>query len=128
MKESEMRRFAILFGFLSLTPIVAAHAAGDPVAGQHDFASTCAACHSVQAGQNKFGPSLAGVVGRPSGTAAGYNYSTAMSQAHLTWDAATLAKFITNSQGLVHGTKMFVSVSNSQTRDDIIAYLGTVAH
>ncbi len=49
-------------------------AAGDPAAGQHVFAE-CGGCHSTSPGVNKIGPSLAGVVGRKSGTVAGYSYS-----------------------------------------------------
>jgi cytochrome c len=100
-------------------------AAGDPMAGQHVFAE-CAACHSTMPGENKIGPSLAGVVGRKSGTAAGYNYSPAMRSANITWDDATLDKFLASPAGLVHGTKMFISVPNSTDRQNVIAYLATL--
>lgn len=98
----------------------AATPAGAPSAV--DF-SRCAACHSTQAGQNKVGPSLAGVFGRTSGSAPGYDYSPAMKNAHLTWDDQTLAKFLQNPSGLVHGTKMFTSVPDAKTRQRVIAYL-----
>src|SRR5438093_528315 len=71
-----------------------------------DF-SRCAGCHSTQAGQNKVGPSLAGVFGKPSGSVTGYAYSAALKNAQLTWDEQTLDKFLQNPGGLVHGTKMF---------------------
>ena len=61
----------------------AATPAGTPTPA--DF-SQCAACHSTQPGQNKIGPSLAGVFGRTSGSVPGYNYSAALKNAHLTWD------------------------------------------
>ena len=48
--------------------------------GAADF-SRCDGCHSTQAGQNKIGPSLAGVVGRSSGSVPGYDYSDAMKNA-----------------------------------------------
>src|SRR3954454_16290063 len=67
-----------------------------------DF-SRCSGCHSTQAGQNKVGPSLAGVVGRASASTPGYDYSPALKNAHLTWDAQTLDKFLQNPSGLVHG-------------------------
>ena len=98
----------------------AATPAGAPTAA--DF-SRCAGCHSTQAGQNKIGPSLAGVFDRPSGSVAGYNYSAAMKNAHLTWDEQTLDKFLQSPGGLVHGTKMFVSVPDADTRQRVIAYL-----
>jgi cytochrome c len=90
--------------------------------GAADF-SRCAGCHSTQAGQNKIGPSLAGVFDRPSGSVPGYNYSGAMKNAHLTWDEQTLDKFLQNPGGLVHGTKMFATVPDADTRQRVIAYL-----
>jgi cytochrome c len=100
-------------------------AVGDAANGQRDF-SRCAACHAVQAGHNGIGPSLAAVVGRQSGTAAGYHYSPAMAGAHITWDDASLDRFLTNPQSVVHGTKMFIAVPDAQQRQDIIAYLETL--
>jgi cytochrome c2 len=43
-----------------------AEAAGDAAAGEHVFAR-CLVCHSPKAGENKIGPSLAGVFGPKSG-------------------------------------------------------------
>src|SRR5436305_14596771 len=74
----------------------AATPAGAPTAA--DF-SRCAGCHSTQAGQNKIGPSLAAVFDHPSGSVAGYNYSAAMKNAHLTWDEQTRDKFLQNPAG-----------------------------
>jgi cytochrome c len=103
----------------------AGHAAGDPAAGQHVFAR-CAACHSTTPGENKIGPSLADVVGRKSGTEAGYSYSPAMKSANITWDDAALDKFLTSPGGFVHGTKMFLSVPSGTDRQNVIAYLDTL--
>jgi cytochrome c2 len=61
----------------------AALAAGDRAAGQEFFAKHCTPCHSTEAGVNKIGPSLAGVVGRKSGSAPGYNYSAALKAANI---------------------------------------------
>jgi cytochrome c len=98
----------------------AATPAGAPTAA--DF-SRCAGCHSTQAGQNKIGPSLAGVFGKPSGSVPGYNYSAALKNAHLTWDQQTLDKFLQNPGGIVHGTKMFAAVPDADTRQRVIVYL-----
>jgi cytochrome c len=100
-------------------------AAGDPVAGQHIFAE-CTGCHSATPGENKIGPSLASVVGRKSGTVAGYSYSPGMKSANITWDDATLDKFLASPTGFVHGTKMFINVPSGTDRQNVIAYLDTL--
>ena len=125
MKAMRIRRVALggtaCLGGISLAwSASAATPAGAPTAA--DF-SRCAGCHSTQAGQNKIGPSLAGVFGKPSGSVPGYNYSAALKNAHLTWDRQTLDKFLQNPGGVVHGTKMFATVPDADTRQRVIAYL-----
>jgi cytochrome c len=100
-------------------------AAGNAADGQRDF-GRCAACHATQPGKNGIGPSLADVIGRQSGSAQGYNYSTAMAGAHITWDDASLDRFLANPQSVVHGTKMFAGVPDAAQRQDIIAYLNSL--
>jgi cytochrome c len=100
-------------------------AAGDVSAGQAAF-SRCAACHSTTAGVNKIGPSLAGIVGSKSGPVPGSAFSPPLKEANITWDDGTLDKFLQNPNGLVHGTRMFVSVPNPTDRQNIIAYLHTL--
>ena len=101
-------------------------AAGDPVAGQRVFATHCATCHATEAGQNKIGPSLAGIVGSKSGTVTGFNFSAGMKNADITWDDAELDKFLANPTGDVHGTKMFVNLPSESDRQNVIAYLHTL--
>jgi cytochrome c len=121
---------AVLFGVLiaggvcAVTPPAIA-ATGDAAAGEKVF-SRCAVCHSNEAGVNKVGPSLDGVVGRKSGTEPGYSYSPAMKSAGLTWDPATIDKFLQGPSSLVHGTKMFLSVPSETDRQNVIAYLATL--
>ena len=101
-------------------------AEGDATAGQHVFASRCAACHATQAGQNKLGPSLSAIVGSKAGAVPGFNFSPAMKNANVTWDDASLDKFLANPSGFVHGTRMFANLPASKDRDDVIAYLNTL--
>jgi cytochrome c2 len=101
-------------------------AAEDQIAGQHIFAVRCASCHGTTIGEKKLGPTLAGVFRRASGSATDFKYSPALKGAHLTWDSATLDKWLANPGGLVHGTTMFVSVPSSTDRQNLIAYLKTL--
>jgi cytochrome c len=101
-------------------------AAGDRAAGQQFFATHCTPCHSTEPGVNKTGPSLAGVVGRKSGSAPGYNYSAALKAANITWDEKTLDQWLQDPTGDVHGAKMFITVPNAGDRQNAIAYLETL--
>jgi cytochrome c len=81
----------------------------------------CQACHSID--DNDLGPKHRGVVGRPAGSIQDYNYSAALKNSGLTWDEATLDRWLSNPSALVPGTKMFFKIDDAQARADIIAYL-----
>ncbi|WP_374528560.1 cytochrome c family protein [Novosphingobium sp.] len=99
-----------------------ADAGGKPAA----FAQ-CAACHSTEKGKMGVGPSLAGVYGTKSGEIAGYAFSDAMKNANLTWDDATLDKYLTAPMKVVPGTKMtFAGLSDPAARKAVIEYLKTL--
>lgn len=101
--------------------------AADPAAGKSIFNSYCSICHSVQPGKNMVGPSLFGVVGRQTGAVAGFHYSPANQGAHLTWDAATLDKYLRSPRTVIPGTTMtYGGLSDDTKRADLIAYLSTL--
>jgi cytochrome c len=110
-------------GVFSMPPTV--HAQGDAAAGEKVFAH-CAPCHSNKPGENKFGPSLAGVIGRKSGTEPGYNYSSAMKEANVIWDEKSLDEYLQGPGKFVRGTRMVYFVPNEKDRQDVIAYLKTL--
>ena len=103
-----------------------AYAAGDATAGKTVFENQCASCHSTVPGGEGFGPSLARVIDRKSGAVAGYNYSTAMANAGLTWDAKTLDGFLASTTKKVPGTSMSVEIPSEADRANVIAYLATL--
>ena len=99
--------------------------ADDTAAGKQVF-SQCMACHTAQA-TNGVGPGLAGLLGRVSGTHAGFRYSRAMKNAKLTWDAKNLDAFIANPQQAVPGNVMpFSGLASATDRAALIAYLATL--
>lgn len=99
---------------------------GDAAKGRRVFAR-CMACHTVQEGQNRVGPSLYGMVGRPAGTVDGFNYSDANANSGITWTEETLFAYLENPQEYMPGTRMiFPGIPSEQDRADIIAYLKSV--
>lgn len=105
--------------------------AGDATRGQAYFKISCEICHSPALGPNntvimKQGPSLAGVVGRAAGSSSHFGYSKALQDSGLTWDAATLDRFLANPMAMVSGTMMPMPVPDAGHRADVIAYLSTL--
>ena len=131
----QAHRSFVMLGWLlavaggTVLPVVTspAAAAGDPAAGKSIFASQCSICHAVQPGRNMVGPSLFGVVGRKSATEAGYNYSPPFKALGVTWDEATLEKYLTGPREMVPGTKMsYAGLKDDTKRANLIAYLATL--
>jgi cytochrome c len=100
-------------------------AEGDAAAGEKVF-NKCKACHTVEEGKNKVGPSLHAVIGRAPATVEGFKYSTAMQEfgADHVWDEETLSSYLESPKEMVKGTKMaFVGLKKPDERDNVIAYL-----
>ena len=96
---------------------------GDAVAGRQVF-KKCQACHSLEPGKTILGPSLAGIIGRKSGAEPNFNYSPALKQAALIWDAATLDSYLMDPQKIVPGNRMpFPGLKTDHDRKDVIAFL-----
>jgi cytochrome c len=114
-----------------LTGAGAAQAAGGLVGdlgrGKTVFAR-CAACHDLNTGVIRIGPSLKGVVGRKAGTFANFGYSPGMKAKGVTWTPENLDAFLSGPIKYVPGTRMaFAGLSNPQDRADVIAYLKQAA-
>ena len=124
MRRSFIALAAAVAGCLSIS--LSAHAQNVDT-GQKAFKQQCGLCHDTTAGKNRVGPSLFGVVGRKSGSVAGFHYSDGNKNSGLTWDQATLDKYLTDPRGTVPGTTMtYAGVKNDEQRRDIIAYLATL--
>jgi cytochrome c len=123
-----MRLLISLFGSAILLLLTESHAAvaDDVEAGKAAF-KKCALCHTTEAGKNKVGPSLFGVVGRKSASLENYNYSEGMKKFDHTWDPQTLDTYLADPRATVPGTKMiFPGLKEKNERDDVIAYLETL--
>ncbi|MFM6949525.1 MAG: c-type cytochrome [Novosphingobium sp.] len=87
----------------------------------------CAACHSVEPGKHGIGPSLHGVYGTKAGDIPGYAFSDKLKASGLTWDDATLDKWLAGPMKLVPGTRMtYAGMSDPAKRAELIAYLKTL--
>jgi len=107
---------------LSLVSLTA-HAQGDAARGKI-VAMQCMACHSLNAGENRIGPSLHGLFGRKAGTVPNFAYSPSMKRSGITWNEEALKSYLPDPQKKVPGTKMlFVGISDPKKIDDVIAYL-----
>jgi cytochrome c len=121
--SSDMARAAALAALL-LAAQPAGAASGNPERGADVFGS-CAACHSLTPGEQRTGPSLAGVFGQKAGTVSGFTrYSPALEQTDITWTEETLDAWLANPRAMVPGNRMtFPGIGDDQARADLIAFL-----
>jgi len=102
-------------------------AEGDAAAGQKLF-NRCKVCHAADKEQNKVGPHLVGIIGRPAGAIADFpRYSAAMkakAAEGLVWDEATLAAYLADPRGYIPGNSMaFAGLKKPGEIENVIAYL-----
>ena len=97
----------------------------DVAAGEKVFA-LCRSCHVLDEGVNRVGPSLYNVVGRKSGSVAGFAYSDANKASGVTWTEEVLFEYLKDPKGFMPGTKMaFPGVKGDQDRANLVAYLAS---
>ena len=122
-----MRLLSLPLLLMAVVGLVPAAQAQDATAGAAVFKTQCSVCHSPLEGKNMVGPSLFGVVGRVAGQVPGFHYSAANKASGLTWDAATLDRYLTNPQAVVPKTIMpYAGLKDQSKRADLIAYLSTL--
>lgn len=116
--------FAAALGMTAMAG--SALAEGDAAAGEKVF-KKCKACHTMEVGKNKVGPSLAGIIGATPGKVDGFKYSDAMiefGEGGAVWDEATLDEFLKKPKGLLPKTKMsFAGLKKDEDRANVIAYM-----
>jgi len=85
----------------------------------------CQICHSIGPGaQNKIGPELNGLDGRPAGSVPNFAYSDANKNSGITWSEASFKDYIKDPRAKVPGTKMvFAGIKNEQQVNDLWAYV-----
>ena len=105
-------------------PVAQAQSA-DVQHGRQLFESRCGGCHSLD--QNRVGPALGTVVGRPAGKQADFAYSPALSRATHVWTPEKLMAWLTDPEALVPGQAMGYRLGESDDRRDVVAFLQSLA-
>lgn len=98
---------------------------GDAARGKLVFQKRCTGCHSMEGdreGPRREGPRLARVFGRKAGSVAGFDYSAGLKNSGITWNEATLERWLSGPDLVVPDTKMDFHVPKTQERSDLIAY------
>jgi glucose/arabinose dehydrogenase/cytochrome c2 len=114
---------AIAFGRLSMLRRPMSEV-GEGRVGRRLFEQRCAVCHAT-GGRGAQGPGLGGVVGRRAASTR-FGYSRALREANLTWDRATLDRFLDRPSQFVPGTTMPIAVPDEGERRAVIDYLATL--
>jgi hypothetical protein len=117
----------IIGGLATLLAAAGAWAA-DSGAGRLVFRDRCALCHSAEPGDNGGGqgPSLAHVFGHLAASSPAFSYTAALRSSGLTWDAATLDRFLADPSGVVPGSAMALAVPDTTERANLVSYLQSV--
>lgn len=122
-----MRSSLLLAALFAASLPSLAYAEGDPAKGEKAFRK-CQACHTVEQGKHRVGPSLYQVVGRPVASAEGYDrYSDAMkakAAEGMVWTEENLDAYLADPRGFIPGNKMiFPGIKKEDERADVIAFL-----
>jgi cytochrome c len=124
----------IRIALLALIIMVQFHSpvlADGDVANGEKASKKCVACHQFVKAENRVGPHLVGLIGRPVASVNGFKYSESMTKHATTvpvWDEVALNAYLDNPRGVVPGTKMaFGGLKKEQERADLIAYLKSIA-
>jgi cytochrome c len=124
----------IMSAVVAISGLAAVLVAGNAAAAGNDLEhgktvfARCVACHDLNTGANRLGPSLKGIVGRKSGSVPNFAYSPALKASDKVWNTATLNGFLTSPMKYIPGTRMpFAGIPNAQDRADLIAYLDKAA-
>ncbi len=127
MKHNKLAIELAAAGMLLAVAAASPARAQDAAAGKAVFQSQCSVCHSPQPGRNMTGPSLFDIVGRKAGQVAGFHYSAANKSSDLTWDSATLDRYLSSPKEVVPRTIMtYNGLKDADKRASLIAYLATL--
>lgn len=131
-----LRVFAVAASVAALSLFTAgtAMAAGDAAEGEKVFKKRCVACHTLEEGKNRVGPSLYGTFGQQAGVVPKYKYSKSYVSAGengLKWTAETLLEYLADPKKYMREftgdkkakSKMTFKLKKKEDREHVAAYL-----
>ena len=120
--------FVLVLALFSMPGALQAGTGGsaDPARGKELFEKRCGGCHSLET--DKEGPRLRGVYGRKAGRVPSFKYSDALKSANFAWDAASLDRWLTDTESVVPDNDMDFHVPKADERADIIEFLRVTSH
>jgi cytochrome c len=122
-----------LVKFSRIVPVVSALAAAlcavpasaaEKPDGATIYRQRCQSCHGTAERPSPLGPNLVGLVGRKA-AATGFAYSPALKASGLTWNRASLDRFLTAPMRMVPGTRMVISLPDAAQRGAVLDYLAS---
>jgi cytochrome c len=117
---------ALSVGACALFVVARPSAAADgAAAGQTLYQTNCGGCHSVDA--DRIGPRHRNVVGRAVAGVPGYNYSPALKKLGGVWTSARLDQWLSSTQKMAPGSRMYLEMDDPARRRLVIAYLQSVS-
>jgi len=130
------RRLTVMTGMAAALMLTAAPVLADSEEGERLY-RRCSACHSLEAGENRVGPTLNGVVGRAAGSVDGYSYSDGLAAAGaggLVWDEESLAAYLENPTNYIREvtgdsgarSKMTFRLPGEEDREHLAEYLASL--
>jgi cytochrome c len=94
-------------------------------AAQTMYQNTCGGCHSVD--EDRIGPHHRNIVGRPVASAPGYDYSPALKKLGGVWTTQRLDQWLSGTQKMAPGSKMYLELDDAAQRQLIISFLQSVS-
>ena len=111
---------------IALLALAAGGAQAQASIGERLAQSACVQCHTFGKGEPPgAGPNLYGLIGRPAGSVAGFDYSAPFLAAlkGKPWDRALLERWLSDTQSVAPGSGMIYFQDDPQKRAELIKYL-----
>lgn len=123
--RATIQSIALLSAGLPVVAAWAGTAQDDVAAGQALYVNKCGGCHSVET--DRIGPHHRNVVGRAVASVPGYDYSPALKKLGGVWTPDRLDEWLSGTQKMAPGSKMYLELDDPADRRLIITYLESVS-